>query len=95
MTSCVIDRLRNNLIFEDSLEAKEKAVGMLCIPFKDEDQTGVQELFDALKVLTERYEAARAGLAEIIAHQQRVAGTENVIGVCTSIAKRALENSEL
>jgi hypothetical protein len=50
----ITERLKTNLIFEDSPEAKEQAVGMLCIPFKGEDQAGAQELFDALKALVAR-----------------------------------------
>lgn len=47
------ERLKTNLIFVDSPEAKKEAVGVLCIPFKGEDQAGAQELFEALKNLVE------------------------------------------
>lgn len=93
--SHVIERLKNNLLFEDTPEAKKLAKGMLCIPFKEEDQAGAQELFEALKSLTAKYEAAREGLTAIIQHQQEIAGTPNVNSVCSSIAKKALDISQL
>lgn len=47
------ERLKANLIFVDSPEAKKEAVGVMCIPFKNEDAAGAEELFQAIKNLVE------------------------------------------
>jgi hypothetical protein len=51
LAQSVIERLKTNLIFEHSEENQNDAVGMLCIPFKNEDGAGAEELFQAIQKL--------------------------------------------
>ena len=47
----VAERLKTNLMFEHSEENQKDAKGLLCIPFKDEDEAGAKELFEAIQKL--------------------------------------------
>lgn len=47
----VAKRLKTNLIFEHSEDNQKEAVGMICIPFKNENEAGAQELFLAIQKL--------------------------------------------
>jgi len=54
MNPVVLARLKTNLIWEHSEEAQAEAIGMLCIPFRNESKEGADELFQELKRLVER-----------------------------------------
>lgn len=90
----LIDRLRDNLVFEDSETAQQECVGMLCVPFKNEDAESVKELWEAMRVLAIKYEIARKGLEDIVKHQ-KIAVKGHLLSTCSIIANQSLENSKL